>query len=441
MPTNRPCAPAIYDAVLECGVLQEETSHEYIFLLVEQGQAGFEENADALRRAARLYGLRCIHLTQARWDAIISMVLRAAAFSSSDAERIRALLSPRLVAYGAGPNKAFIVAAALGVNAVHRRDSDQVLDERSDGKAFPGILEARAIGRPAGDVIPLVNKGSLSAAELSEPVYFVGSNLFGDPGHDRRDLLAAGAEYVLKLEELSRPTTPLSELRAAAHNKFVAEPRIRHPDDFYEVCDSKRTAIGVSCLHRMFLELPENPICDTLGSDYFQKTLLYQLGRPVLFQSRKMRHSYDPERAGNRDLVKVVDYALRDLRNLILLRIRSALNRDVREHREAYLLPDGSLDADQYADGLLKVGKAELPQAAEIPAEYSNVYDLAADRTSGALQARLRAVAAASGSGNSDFVADVHRGVLDYSWLIRHWRRLVRTASATAETLQGYLEP
>jgi uncharacterized protein DUF6271 len=439
MPADRPCTEAIHNAVSECSLLRQHTAHDYIFLLAEHNGVASDEHADAIERASRRFAVGCVHLTPGRWDAILSKMLSPGSFSVSAQERIRSLLAPRDVAYSAGPNKAFLVAAALGIGTLHRRDTDQVPDDRSGSTLFPGVLEAAAIGRPAGEVTPLAGTSAPAPSLLGRPVSFVGSSVFGDSGHDRRDLLTLGEEYVVRLERLARPAVPAGQLRSLVHDKFVTQPATRYDSDFYEVCDSTRTAIGVSCVRGIFRELPEMPILQTLGSDYFQKTLLYQLGRPVLFHSRKMRHCYDRERAANSDTGRAVAYALRDLRNLILLRVRSALNAAVREHPQAYLLPGGSLDAERYADGLLAASREELPAAEGIPREYAEVYACAAGFARGALAARLHAVAEASRRG--DFVADVGRGVADYSWLIRRWRALVRAAPRAAATLQGYIRP
>lgn len=421
-------------------MLRERTGQEYLFLLVEHTKATYtDKHEKSLAHGAHEHGVPTLHLTPDRWEGLLSRILQAIGLPGSEQQRIRQLLSPRDIAYSAGPNKAFLVAATLGVDTLHRRDSDHVPDRRSDGIAFPGVLEAAAIGQPLNSVSSVANSDAAPAEQVGQPVYFVGSSMFGDPPHDRRDLLSLSDDYVINIEKLSSPRSTVEELRNEVHKYFIEEPAIRYDSDFYELDLTGRTELGVSCLQRIFLELPEMPIQDTLGCDYFQKNLLYQLGRPVLFHSRKMRHSYDTERASGLDLEKFILYSLRDLRYLILWRVWSSHNRYLRTHVEEYLLADGSLNADRYARGLASTAEEVLPQIEDIPAAYSEVYTAAARQATGVRADRLQAVADAATKLGTGAIEDVRRGLEDYTWLIVRWKGLIRNATSTREAIEPYI--
>lgn len=437
MPTNRPSVDAVRYAMQECALLHQSSGLEHMFILVEHDQSPHtDEHAEVLAQSAVEYQVPTLHVTTGLWEELLDQVLRELPGAEGHRERFLHLLSPSGVAYSAGPNKAFLIAAGLGVDTVHRRDSDHVPDLRDDGPAFPGVLESKAIGRLLGEVSPVTNLASARVDRSSEPVYFVGSGMFGDPPHDRRDLLSLDARYVAQIEQLSSPGSSLDDLLEEVHNYFVDEPATRYDNDFYELDRTGRTELGVSCLWRVFLELPEMPIRDTLGCDYFQKNLLYQLGRPVLFHSRKMRHAYDPERADGFVLDRFVDYSLRDLRYLILWQVWSAHNRFIRTHVSEYLRPDGSLDASRYANGLATAADHILPDTAGIPESFADIYAAAAAKISGSQAERLLAVSNSARTLGPAAVQQVRQGIDDFVWLIERWGDLVSCAPA----LRGILE-
>jgi hypothetical protein len=439
MPTNRPSMSAARYAMQECAVLQELSGQEHLFVLVEHDQSPHAgEHAEVLAQGATEYRVPTLHVTTERWNEILDRILREVPGAEAERDRFLRLLSPGGVAYSAGPNKAFLIAAALGVDTIHRRDSDHIPDLREDGPAFPGVLESGVIGRLLGEVSPVTNLATARVDRSDEPVYFVGSGMFGDPPHDRRDLLSLDSRYVAQIEQLSSPDESLDDLLAEVHTYFVDEPATRYEDDFYELDRTGRTELGVSCLWRVFLELPEMPIHDTLGCDYFQKNLLYQLSRPVLFHSRKMRHEYDSERARGFGLDRFVDYSMRDLRYLILWRVWVAHNRYIRAHVDEYLRPDGSLDASRYASGLVNAADHVLPDTVSIPGGFADIYAQASANTSGSQAERLLAVSDSARALGPLAVGQVREGIDDFIWLIERWGDLVSCAPAVRGILERF---
>ena len=320
------------------------------------------------------------------WQRILERILHNAGFDAGfddgDRDKARELLTRQGVTYASGPNKAFLTAAALGVETLHRRDSDHLPDAEEGTARLPGIMEVQAIGRRVRDVAPLRSADSLTPQELDQEILFVGSGMFGDPAHDRRELIAAGEEFGVRILGLSSPwLSPEKRLRDV-RGYFTSEASVRYEEDFFQVDDSGRTELGVSCLRRVFLNLPEMPIPDTLGCDYFQKNLLYQLSKPVMFQSRKMRHDHDAQRKQS-TMAQFVDYSLRDLRYIVLWPIWSRHNENLRNAPPTFVRADGSLDTAWYA-GSFRQALAEKSLEAKGTAQAS-------PRCSGTLRARAPA--------------------------------------------------
>lgn len=387
------------------------------------------EHADRLRRLRDKAGAGTLHVTRAVWQEWLATVIESMDPSPRDETRFRRLLDPEGVAYSAGPNKAALIAAALGADVLHRRDSDLAVMDRSAGPAFPGVLESRAIGRSIEAVDPIANVDRVPTDERVGIVGFVGSAYWGDPPHDRRALLAIDPDFVVQIERLSSPNSSPEELRAEVEEYFVTEPALRYDDDFYEVDLTGRTELGVSCIVRIFLQLPEMPIADTLGCDYFQKNLLYQLGRPVLFHSRKMEHRYTDGDARRNDLRATTAYGLRDLRYLILWRVWSEHNRTIRSDPTRFVRADQQLDTDAYASSFDAALEQVQPSLASVPEGFARIHDDAAARSSGETRARLMAIAEAARHARDDVIEDVALGVSDFTWLTRRWSQLVDAAT------------
>ncbi|MGH3936171.1 MAG: DUF6271 family protein [Pseudonocardiaceae bacterium] len=437
VPTNRSCVPAISSGTAECATLAAETHEEHLFLLVEHDDGDrISEHSAALDEDRSRHGVPVLHLTVSAWRRVLSGILAESGLDAADRDRAGNLLTRQGVAYGVGPNKAFLVSAALGVDTVHRRDSDHLPDTRDGGPTYPGLLETRAIGRPVREVSPITNADAVPPEQWDQIVLFTGSGMFGDPPHDRQELIAAGEEFGVRVLGLSSPWMSPENLLRDVRGYFVGESTIRYDDDFYAIDDSGRTELGVSCQRRIFLELPEMPIPNTLGCDYFQKNLLYQLDRPVMFHSRKMRHSYDARRAES-SVESYVDYSMRDLRYVVLWPIWSRHNENIRANPATFLRPDGSIDADRYVASFRSALAEKLPEAKGVGLKFAQVYRDAAAQVDGTRAARLSAVAAEAERLDVEIVGQISDGIEEFCWLTERWGALVRAAARTGDVVRA----
>jgi hypothetical protein len=71
-----------------------------------------------------------------------------------------------------------MLAAAMGVEVLYRRDSDHVVDVWAGKPAYPSVLEAGAIGRTLDTVTPIVSVNQAKSHQISQAVNFVGSGMF-----------------------------------------------------------------------------------------------------------------------------------------------------------------------------------------------------------------------------------------------------------------------
>lgn len=431
IPTNRRCSDRLDELAQEARVISR-TGRSCTVALIEHQEAPWTpEHRGILNRVRHIYGVDALHVTHTAAARFLTAVIGRLGLDAPNAERLSAMLNPKELAYGAGPNKAALIAAALGCGSVHRRDSDVLVDDRPSGPAYPCVPEIEALGRPVTELF----QGENDCAG-DEVVRFVGTSAFGSPPQDRRDLWAAGEEFIVELERLGSPHRTTEYLREDMRQYLIIDPGIRYTEEFLEIDRIGRTVMSCCAMTDIFRQLPEMPIHGALGSDYMQRMLLQDLGTPLVFHSRKVRHRYSKAREEYRDSDTGIDYAQRDLRHLMLWPVlthhRAALKRSPR----AFMTDDGILDTQRYTDNLSAALLEKLPEISETPAAFSSIYRRASDHVAdGNVAARLRKVADAI-DGGRNFVDEVTEGIRDYCFLCRHWHDLIASAEMSAAAVE-----
>lgn len=429
VPTHRPAPEAIDGYIHEAAFLSELLGQTVPFVLIEARPGPWvEHHADLVRQLGSERGVRTHHVTPESFDRFLGAILARLGASHGESLHLARLVQPRGTAYGAGPNKAALIGAALGALVLHRRDSDTAPAVRDGVRRFPGELDVQAIGKPLRDV---ALRGEIQ--DRGDIVYLAASAYRGDPPIDRRSLFEAGREFVRGLEALASPGASEADMNAFLDEYFIGEPGRDHDEDFLQLDGTAKAEMGVSCLFQVWRELPEMPILDTLGCDYVHKNLLYKLGRPVVFHSRKVLHRYDVTRTGPRPEV-AASYALRELRQLILARVwtgnKASLTTGV------LMSPDGRMSNEGFSFAMEQArASADRPALRELVGQFARVYGEAAAATTGDLAAMLAATATAAHEAGESLVDDVLTGIDDFCHLIRMWPRLIDCAQQCSAAL------
>lgn len=430
VPTNRPCAPVIELLAEEAAVVRDATGGCAVAVIEHSAQPWTEAHREALRDACDRAGVDALHMDFDGTSDFLRRVVDGVEVPEAVRARLFGLLQPTGVSYGAGPNKAALLACATGARVLHRRDSDVGVAEREGtGKLYPAALEVQAIDRRFGDLELEVKSGRLDDDAV---VAFVGTGAFGSAVHDRRDLLAVDVRHIVEIELLATPEASREALMQETEQYMMSGPGIQHERDFFEEDIHARTCMGACTMADIFFELPEMPIEGTLGSDYLRRNALRYLGRPIVYHSRKIPHYYEPHREEQRDLEAVVDYARRDLRHMIIWPVLIGHHRAIAANPEAFVRPGGALDTAAYSANLLAALDTHTERMRSMPAAFARIYgEAAAEATDPARAERLRAISTAVEHG-PDFAQEVIDGIADYVFLIEHWPALVASARRTS---------
>jgi hypothetical protein len=435
IPTNRACGPSLTRYLQEAARLREIQDSPVLFALIERDDKPYvADHGQRIALAVAETGLSAYHLTKTVQWSFISRVVNAAGFYGDEAAALTALLLPEGVCYGAGPNKAALFAAALGADTMHRRDSDTNPLIHDGAPRYAAELEARLAGFTINSLSEEV--GNAESVDRDSPILFVGSDYVGDPPVDRMELAELSLDLMLEHERLEHPTATYEDLEKGVRRYFLERNANVYLHDSVEVDTTGATELGVSCIHRVFLDLPEMPIRATLGCDYFQKNLLYRLRWPVLYHNRRVLHQFSSDRNTRGDLDQFVDYNLMDTRYKLLWRIWSRHNRNMEAHRaELRNAPEGSvIDALWYADSFdMAVQNTDSDELYQIVADLVEVYRKAFHISKGV--AKFGRLADVLNANSKSLITDVVTGIGDYTKLIRTWPRLIGGAKEIGETL------
>jgi Family of unknown function (DUF6271) len=435
LPTHRYCSNSIRQLVREAawavssGALRDAT----VCIIEHQlDSSATDRHREALLSSGTTRGMALVHFTEELKAAFVDRILAAAALPDHKRVRVREMLLPAGLSYGAGPNIAYLLASASRADLVHRRDSDIFFDgERAED--YPARLELLGM-YGEWSTLPTF-PGQERPPAPTEPVLVVGTGSFGAPTFDRRDLLTAGIEYLVKYQALGRPGVEVGDVASEAIDYIVEEPQRRYESDFFLFDEPGKIEMEACCLRGTFRILPEMPNA-ILGCDYLSKDIARQAGLPSLYHSRKVHHVYDANRARQADDRALVWYYIRDLQYIQMGRVWRMHNERVRSKVERFLR-DGSLVAEAYAASFREAAEVMRSELVRVRVGAETVFRRASSVASGGSARRLRLLAIEVERLGPEIDEGVVTAVDDYCCLVETWSTLVDAAVAGTETLQS----
>ncbi len=258
------------------------------------------------------------------------------------------MLAKESGSYGSGPNKASLVAAYLGAHSLHRRDSDEFPGFRDHDELTTLQVEAAALAVP----IPAAAEG------VGVAPYFVGSDIVGEPTKDHRDLMTTAPDLADQVDRISSAKDMWRSAAAGSSPPYVLD-------------------VGAGEW------IPEMPAVGVLGTDYFQKGLLYRLDLPVLWHPLSATHVYEPSRLEQRNLASLRRYVLAELRYCILKQYWNAANVSLSAMAKELMPRSGLFRADLYADVFKNVLDSDSVQTEAAVTEFITVHERALSLSSG----------------------------------------------------------
>lgn len=295
IPTNRECGAAVRSYCQELEFARTAFGRQ-IPLVVSETNDGPEASANAAaiaQVAAEHSDQEFLHLTVSRQQSYFAKLL------AGESDRLWTLFAGGRRDYGTAMNKIYLMTCSLGVDALHRRDSDTTLlsDELPTDKGrFPIEVELANLGQRVSAMSAERRSGHVR--QSGDPrICVVGGNYFGEWNLDVKDLAAQSYSIVEHLYVLLGfdPAT-VSELCAEIfprEQRYLADDRLTLVAKVNDGPNADLGNVAITAVHEL---LPNVPGRNMLAADYFTLDLSTALGIPSLHHTRAVFHQYTKTR-------------------------------------------------------------------------------------------------------------------------------------------------
>ncbi|WP_372671786.1 DUF6271 family protein [Amycolatopsis kentuckyensis] len=285
VPTNRECAATLAEVVEEAAYAAKNFAVE-VHLLVLDSSAEYAAHARVLSEADNVW-----HLDEAAQREFLSRVIKRSAVAEPGL--LAELMLPQRLSYGACTNRAFLIAAALGCESVHRRDSDSSFQVWNGKKIFPIQAELRYLGKRARLV--RTTKNRLDPSLRDGTVAMVGASFVGEMSVDLGEVRDHAAYYDL-VGLWAADDVPEAEKRALVEESFTGSAPFTGDWSELAVVDPMEVDMHNISFHGLHERIPLPPATDTIGSDYFLIHVADKARLPGVRHNRHIVNFHTPER-------------------------------------------------------------------------------------------------------------------------------------------------
>ncbi|MET9863448.1 DUF6271 family protein [Streptomyces smyrnaeus] len=298
LPTNRPCAATIAAVGEEAAYAVEHFDNDVHLLILDScAPPVYAEHAETVRRLPTSPRLTVHHLDEAQQRDFLQRVTERTGIAKP--ELLRDLLLPDGLSYGACTDRAFLLAAALGCESVHRRDSDSRYQSAHGRPVFPVHHELRSLGKRAADAARGVDETTLATEHLDRRVAMVGSSFIGELSVDIGGILAADPEVYHDVVSLWAPAHWSAEQKRQLVDESFRGAGTRpfeRDHSLLTLVDPMRVDMCNISFHGVHEHVPLPPAQDTIGSDYFLLHLVRNAGLPGVLHNRHIVNFHTSER-------------------------------------------------------------------------------------------------------------------------------------------------
>ncbi|MFA3876095.1 DUF6271 family protein [Streptomyces sp. MMCC 100] len=300
LPTNRHCPDTITALGEEAAYAADRFDIDVHLLVLDScTPEDRAAHADALRRLPDHPRITAHHLDEAAQRDFLTRVTTRS--GSAKPELLLDLMLPDGLSYGACTNRAFLIAAALGCDSVHRRDSDSRYQSVDGRTVFPVHHEVLSLGERAADTVPHVTESTLPGPLLQRRVAMVGSSFVGELSVDIAQIREADPGVYRDVVSLWAPEHwSAAQKRELVEESFTGAGTEPFTADhaLLTVVDPMRVDMCNIAFHGATVSerVPLPPARDTIGSDYFLIHLVHDARLPGVLHNRNIVNYYTGER-------------------------------------------------------------------------------------------------------------------------------------------------
>ncbi|MFE0172946.1 DUF6271 family protein [Streptomyces sp. NPDC059002] len=427
LPTNRACPQTISAIGDEAAYAAAHFDVEVHLLILDSSDpATFAGHAAAVRALGDVPRVVTHHLDEAAQRDFLRRVIARAEVAKP--ELMLDLMLPDGLSYGACTNRAFLLAAALGCESVHRRDSDSHYQVADGAPVFPVHHELMSLGKRAADAAPGVTETALAAEHHDKRVAMVGSSFVGELSVDIGEICRIDPDVYYDVVSLWAPVHWSDEekrqlvdesFRGAGSDTFTRDHAT------LTLVDPMRVDMCNIAFHDVHERVPLPPATDTIGSDYFLIHLVHDAALPGVLHNRNIVNFYTEERRTDPGFMA---YQLRFVKFFLSMLYFNFIYDRMAGAGEALLDDDGRVSARDIAAFARE--SARLDWAENV--ERLDRIDVAYRRLGG----RYAEFADLLAERRERLLDEARRDIEDFALLTEAWGPLVR-ASADAEPTPG----
>lgn len=298
LPTHRECTATIALLAAEAAYGAATYGVEVELLILDSCDPDtYAGHAAAVRALPAAPGVRVTHLDETAQREFLRRVIADAGVAKP--ELIAQLMLPELASYGACTNRAFLIAAALGCESVHRRDSDVAFQTHGGEPLYPIHHELASLGKRADQAAAGVTEVALDPAHAHKPVVSVGASFIGDLSVDIEEIRTRDPQAYYDIVSLwAAPGATEEEKRELVAESFTGAPDGAFLEDrsVLTLVDPMRVDMGNISYYQVHEDVPLPPMTDTIGSDYFHIHLVPDSTLPGVLHNRHVINYHTPDR-------------------------------------------------------------------------------------------------------------------------------------------------
>ncbi|APY89587.1 hypothetical protein DCW30_13245 [Streptomyces alfalfae] len=419
LPTNRACPDTIAAIGQEAAYATAHFDVEVHLLILDSSDpATFAAHAAAVHALPEDPRVSVHHLGEPEQRAFLSRVIARADVAKP--ELMLELMLPAAVSYGACTNRAFLFAAALGCESVHRRDSDSRYQLLDGEPVFPVHHELASLGKSAVDAAHGAVETALAPRHLHKRVSMVGGSFVGELSVDIGEIRALDPGAYHDVVSLWAPDDWTDEQkRELVDESFRGAGSETFTDDraTLTLVDPMRVDMCNIAFHGVHERVPLPPATDTIGSDYFLIHLVHDAALPGVLHNRDIVNYYTAERRTDAGFIA---YQTRFVKFFLSMLYFNFIYERMAEAGEALLDADGRVRASAISefarqstalDQAGNVRRLDRVDAAyrRLGGRYAHFADLLAER-------------------RERFLDEARGDIEDFALLTEAWGSLIRAA-------------
>ncbi|MFE2377976.1 DUF6271 family protein [Streptomyces sp. NPDC059398] len=420
LPTNRACTGTISALRAEAEYAAAHFDVEVRLLILDSSdESDVAEHAKAAAEPTGTPKVIVHHLDETAQRSLLRRFIARADVPKPDL--LLDLMLPPEVSYGACTNRAFLFAAALGCDSVHRRDSDSTYQTWDGEPVFPVHHELMSLGKRAADAVGGVSDTRIEPAQAQRTVSLVGSSFVGELSVDIGEIQQLAPSVYHDVVSLWAPREwadeAKEELVAEAFKGAGTDPFTGDHSTVGPVDPMRVDMCNISFHREVYESVPLPPATDTIGSDYFLMHLVHDAGLPGVLHNRHIVNYYTGERRTDAGFMA---YQLRLVKFFLSMLYFNAVYGRLAEAGDTLLDDRVRLRADTVA--------ALVRESCWLDREENEERLRSLDRSYRQLGGRYAEFAGLLAARGDRLLNEAQRDMEDFALLIEAWEPLIRVS-------------